>query len=141
MVIDMNEAQVRGLEQVREVLEGTQSLEFRRAEDDQGRYAWIEQEFAAEPASFKIFVLHHHLLPVPGTGRERNVVYDAGEVDHAVAHAAHRRAGVDRHCWTRLRTRRAHDVLDAGAGDGRGRDRELLRRAGRGPRGGPLLQT
>ena len=38
----MNEAQVRTLEQVRQVLQGTQSLEFRRAEDDQGRYAWIE---------------------------------------------------------------------------------------------------
>jgi 3',5'-cyclic AMP phosphodiesterase CpdA len=25
-------------------------------------------------------MLHHHLLPVPGTGRERNVVYDAGDV-------------------------------------------------------------
>ena len=42
MVIDMDEAQVRSLEQVRQVLEGTQSLEFRRAEDDEGRYAWIE---------------------------------------------------------------------------------------------------
>jgi transposase InsO family protein len=42
MVIDMNEAQVRSLEQVRQVLAGTQSLEFRRAEDDPGRYAWIE---------------------------------------------------------------------------------------------------
>jgi transposase InsO family protein len=42
MVIDMNESQVRTLEQVRQVLEGTQSLEFRQAEDDQGRYAWIE---------------------------------------------------------------------------------------------------
>jgi len=38
----MNEAQVRTLEQVRQVLEGTQSLEFRRAEDDEGRYGWIE---------------------------------------------------------------------------------------------------
>ena len=38
----MNEAQVRTLEQVRQVLEGTQSLEFRRAEDDEGRYVWIE---------------------------------------------------------------------------------------------------
>ena len=45
-----------------------------------GRYAWIEQEFGAEPADLRIFVLHHHLLPVPGTGRERNVVYDAGDV-------------------------------------------------------------
>ena len=44
-----------------------------------GRYAWIEEQFAA-PADMKIFVLHHHLLPVPGTGRERNIVYDAGDV-------------------------------------------------------------
>jgi len=43
MVIDMNEAQVRTLEQVRLVVAGTQALEFRRAEDDEGRYAWIEQ--------------------------------------------------------------------------------------------------
>ena len=42
MVIDMNEAQVRTLEQVRQVLEGTQALEFRRAEDDEGRYGWID---------------------------------------------------------------------------------------------------
>jgi transposase InsO family protein len=42
MVIDMNEAQVRTLEQVRQVLQGTQSLAFGQAEDDQGRYAWIE---------------------------------------------------------------------------------------------------
>ncbi len=43
MVIDMNEAQVRTLEQLRQVLAGTQALEFQRAEDDQGRYGWIEQ--------------------------------------------------------------------------------------------------
>ena len=44
-----------------------------------GRYRWIEEQFAEEPAELKIFVLHHHLLPVPGTGRERNIVYDAGD--------------------------------------------------------------
>jgi 3',5'-cyclic AMP phosphodiesterase CpdA len=43
-----------------------------------GRYSWIREQFAPE-ADFRIFVLHHHLLPVPGTGRERNVVYDAGD--------------------------------------------------------------
>jgi 3',5'-cyclic AMP phosphodiesterase CpdA len=43
-----------------------------------GRYRWIEEQF--EPAAlFRIFVCHHHLLPVPGTGRERNVIYDAGD--------------------------------------------------------------
>ena len=44
-----------------------------------GRYGWIEEQFAAEPSDFRVFVLHHHLLPIPGTGRERNVVYDAGD--------------------------------------------------------------
>ncbi len=34
--------------------------------------------------------MHHHLLPVPGTGRERNVVYDAGDVIECL-----QRAGVD----------------------------------------------
>ena len=43
MVIDMNEAQVRTLKQVRQVVAGTQALEFRSADDDEGRYAWIEQ--------------------------------------------------------------------------------------------------
>ena len=44
-----------------------------------GRYPWIEEQFTEEPSDLRIFVLHHHLLPVPGTGRERNVVYDAGD--------------------------------------------------------------
>ncbi len=43
-----------------------------------GRYKWIEEQFAA-PADLRVFVLHHHLLPVPGTGRERNIVNDAGD--------------------------------------------------------------
>jgi transposase InsO family protein len=42
MVIDMNEAQVRTVQQVRQVLQGTQALEFSAAEDDEGRYRWIE---------------------------------------------------------------------------------------------------
>jgi 3',5'-cyclic-AMP phosphodiesterase len=44
-----------------------------------GRYPWIEERFGAEQAYLRIFVLHHHLLPGPGTGRERNVVHDAGD--------------------------------------------------------------
>jgi Icc protein len=54
-----------------------------------GRYRWIEEQFAA-PSDLRIFVLHHHLLPVPGTGRERNVVYDAGDVIECL-----QRAGVN----------------------------------------------
>jgi Icc protein len=44
-----------------------------------GRYPWIEERFGAHEAFLRIFVLHHHLLPIPGTGRERNVVHDAGD--------------------------------------------------------------
>jgi Icc protein len=54
-----------------------------------GRYRWIEEQFAA-PANLRVFVLHHHLLPVPGTGRERNIVHDAGDTLEAL-----QRAGVD----------------------------------------------
>ena len=43
------------------------------------KYGWIEEQFAA-PARFRIFMLHHHLLPIPGTGRERNMVNDAGDI-------------------------------------------------------------
>ena len=44
-----------------------------------GRYEWIEERFGAHEAFLRIFGLHHHLLPVPGTGRERNIVHDAGD--------------------------------------------------------------
>src|SRR5205814_2225285 len=43
-----------------------------------GSYGWIEECFS-RPADLRVFVCHHHLLPVPGTGRERNVIYDAGD--------------------------------------------------------------
>ncbi len=43
------------------------------------RYTWIREHFEA-PADFRVLVMHHHLLPVPGTGRERNIVLDAGDV-------------------------------------------------------------
>ena len=76
-----------------------------------GRYRWIEEQFSAGAGSvageaddarpengaspapmadLRVFVLHHHLLPVPGTGRERNIVHDAGDTLEAL-----QRAGVD----------------------------------------------
>lgn len=42
-------------------------------------YEWLSDIFNSADG-FKIFALHHHLLPVPSTGRERNVAYDAGDV-------------------------------------------------------------
>ena len=43
------------------------------------RYDWIRESFD-NTDDYRIFVLHHHLVPVPGTGRERNIVWDAGDV-------------------------------------------------------------
>jgi 3',5'-cyclic AMP phosphodiesterase CpdA len=43
------------------------------------RYGWLVEQFD-HPAELKIYVQHHHLLPIPGTGRERNIVYDAGDL-------------------------------------------------------------
>jgi 3',5'-cyclic-AMP phosphodiesterase len=42
-------------------------------------YGWIAQGFAGH-ADLRVFVCHHHLMPIPGTGRERNQVLDAGDV-------------------------------------------------------------
>ncbi|MGH8997858.1 MAG: metallophosphoesterase family protein [Acidimicrobiia bacterium] len=50
------------------------------------RYAWLRQQFV-HPSAYKIFALHHHLLPVPGTGRERNTVWDAGDVLSLISEA------------------------------------------------------
>jgi len=42
-------------------------------------YGWIEEGFEGA-ADVRLFVCHHHLMPIPGTGRERNQVLDAGDV-------------------------------------------------------------
>ena len=41
MVIDISESEVRTIKPERQVLDGTQELDFRRAEDDEGCYGWI----------------------------------------------------------------------------------------------------
>lgn len=42
------------------------------------RHRWVEDRLS-DPDEFKVVCLHHHLVPVPGTGRERNIVLDAGD--------------------------------------------------------------
>ncbi|MBU4240433.1 MAG: metallophosphoesterase [Actinobacteria bacterium] len=41
-------------------------------------YHWIVDKLN-RPEDFKIVAMHHHLLPLPGTGRERNIIDDAGD--------------------------------------------------------------
>jgi 3',5'-cyclic-AMP phosphodiesterase len=43
---------------------------------------WMADELrkADEENLYKIIALHHHIIPVPKTGRERNVLSDAGDI-------------------------------------------------------------
>jgi 3',5'-cyclic AMP phosphodiesterase CpdA len=51
-------------------------------------YSWIRNEFnKSDKKNFKIFAMHHHLVSVPNTGRERNIVNDAGDVLETVVNA------------------------------------------------------
>lgn len=45
------------------------------------RYDWLSEQLGrAEDDVFKLVAVHHHLVGIPGTGRERNIVLDAGDV-------------------------------------------------------------
>ncbi len=43
-------------------------------------YAWLDSEFRGWDRGPKILILHHHILAVPGTGRDTNNLRDAGDV-------------------------------------------------------------
>jgi 3',5'-cyclic AMP phosphodiesterase CpdA len=43
------------------------------------RYPWIREQFR-HPHDVRIVAVHHHLVSIPGTGRERNIVLDAGDL-------------------------------------------------------------
>ena len=43
-------------------------------------YGWIDAEFRGWNRGPRILVIHHHILAVPGTGRDRNSLRDAGDV-------------------------------------------------------------
>jgi 3',5'-cyclic AMP phosphodiesterase CpdA len=44
-------------------------------------YAWIDDAFNhAADTDFRIAVVHHHLIAIPGTGNDENGVLDAGDV-------------------------------------------------------------
>ena len=64
------------------ILVGVDSSEPDLNDGQVGRehYGFISQSFSAARHKLKIFVVHHHLISLPGTGRERNIIFDAGDV-------------------------------------------------------------
>ncbi len=43
-------------------------------------YAWLDSEFRGWEKGPRILMIHHHILAVPGTGRDVNNLRDAGDV-------------------------------------------------------------
>ena len=64
------------------ILVGVDSSEPDLNDGQVGRehYEFIEEAFSDARDKLKVFVVHHHLIPLPGTGRERNIIFDAGDV-------------------------------------------------------------
>jgi 3',5'-cyclic-AMP phosphodiesterase len=64
------------------ILVGVDSSEPDLNDGQVGRehYGFITSTFSGATEKLKIFVVHHHLISLPGTGRERNIVFDAGDV-------------------------------------------------------------
>ncbi len=65
------------------ILVGVDSSEPDLNDGQVGRehYDFIVDTFSQAPQDkLKVFVVHHHLISLPGTGRERNIVFDAGDI-------------------------------------------------------------
>jgi 3',5'-cyclic-AMP phosphodiesterase len=61
------------------------SLDSTKPDLDEGElgrehYAWLDSEFRDWNSGPRILMIHHHILAVPGTGRDVNNLRDAGDV-------------------------------------------------------------
>jgi len=70
---------IRDIGGVRVVAVDSSEPDLNEGQIGRERYDWIREGFNV-PADLKVFVVHHHLIPVPGTGRERSIVNDAGDL-------------------------------------------------------------
>lgn len=58
----------------------TSKPDLNQGEFGRGRLNRLTQEMLPSTADVKILIIHHHLVSVPGTGRERNILWDAGDL-------------------------------------------------------------
>jgi 3',5'-cyclic-AMP phosphodiesterase len=61
------------------------SLDSTKPDLDEGEvgrehYRWLDSEFRNWDRGPKILMIHHHILAVPGTGRDVNILQDSGDV-------------------------------------------------------------
>ena len=70
-----------GCESIRVISVDSSKPDLNDGEVGRHRYEWLEQQLGpADESVYKIVVIHHHLVGIPCTGRERNIVLDAGDV-------------------------------------------------------------
>lgn len=66
-------------EKIRIVAVDSNKPDLNDGEIGRDKYLYIKDGFKSKD-EFNIFILHHHLVSIPGTGRERNIVWDSGDV-------------------------------------------------------------
>ncbi len=68
-----------GCERVRVVSVDSSKPDLNDGEIGRHRYEWLTKQLEGEEM-FTVVAVHHHLVGIPGTGRERNIVLDAGDM-------------------------------------------------------------
>ena len=66
------------------IMLGTARPDRKSGEVGYRQVLWMEKKLGEYGNKFKIVGMHHHLIPVPDTGIERNTVFDAGDVLRSV---------------------------------------------------------
>jgi Icc protein len=75
-----------GTKHVRVVSVDSTKPDLNDGEVGRHRYQWLGEKLGhADEDVFKVVVIHHHLVGIPNTGRERNIVLDAGDVIEMLA--------------------------------------------------------
>lgn len=65
----------------------TSKPDLNQGEFGQERLHWLGDKMRRSTENLKILVIHHHLVSVPGTGRERNILWDAGDLLEVLSEA------------------------------------------------------
>lgn len=58
----------------------TSKPDLNQGEFGQERLRWLGDKMRRATQELKVLIVHHHLVSVPGTGRERNILWDAGDL-------------------------------------------------------------
>lgn len=58
----------------------TSKADMNEGEFGRERLRWLSDKMRRSTEDLKVLVMHHHIVSVPGTGRERNILWDDGDL-------------------------------------------------------------